>query len=186
MKNYLSSIIYHLSFNFQIDTLKNQWKMKNDKYQIRESGFTLIELLIVVAIIGILSSLLMANFIGIRQRARDAQRKSDLRQIQSALEIFRADFGAYPTSDQYPSSCGGAFSTENSQGQTVTYMQEVPCDPLTGLPFEYTPTEADGTYTLVACLENENDSQVDKDTQDPPQPIACAGNTSWQYTLQNP
>ena len=56
-----------------------------------KKGFTLVELLIVVAIIGILSTLLMANFIGVRQRARDAQRKADLRQIQSALELYRSD-----------------------------------------------------------------------------------------------
>ncbi|MBI2195693.1 MAG: type II secretion system protein [Candidatus Levybacteria bacterium] len=62
----------------------------------REKGFTLVELLIVIAIIGVLTTLLMANFIGVRQRARDAQRKSDLRQIQSALELYRSDQGSYP------------------------------------------------------------------------------------------
>ncbi|MDP2672104.1 MAG: type II secretion system protein, partial [Candidatus Daviesbacteria bacterium] len=50
-------------------------------------GFTLIELLVAIAIIGILSSFLLSNFVGVRQRARDGVRKSDLRQIQSALEL---------------------------------------------------------------------------------------------------
>lgn len=74
--------------------------IQNLKFRIQnfKKGFTLIELLIVIAIIGVLATLLMVNFIGVRQRARDAQRKSDLRQIQSALEIYRSDQGSYPAS----------------------------------------------------------------------------------------
>jgi general secretion pathway protein G len=56
-----------------------------------KKGFTLIELLVVIAIIGMLSALLVPNFMGARERARDAQRKSDLKQIQKALEMYRQD-----------------------------------------------------------------------------------------------
>src|SRR3990167_9460895 len=59
-------------------------------------GFTLIELLVVIAIVGLMSGFLVANFIGIKQRARDGQRKSDLRQIQAALELYRSDNASYP------------------------------------------------------------------------------------------
>ena len=90
--------------------------------QLSRRGFTLIELLVVVSIISILASLLIANFVGIRQRGRDAQRKSDLRQVQTALELYRADNGTYPVS---LSACGSPF-TYNS----TTYMQKLPCDPL--------------------------------------------------------
>jgi len=73
---------------------------KNLEFRIQnselEKGFTLIELLIVIVIIGVLATLLMTNFVGVRQRGRDAQRKSDLRQIQAALELYRADVGQYP------------------------------------------------------------------------------------------
>src|SRR3989344_8961334 len=117
-----------------------------------EHGFTLIELLVVIAIISILAALLMANFVGIRQRGRDAQRKSDLRQLQAALELYRSDNGDYPMS---LATCGSAF-TANS----VTYMQKIPCDPLE--KDDYTFTSDGSTYTLVACIENDNDA--DKDT----------------------
>src|SRR5437588_640087 len=59
-------------------------------------GFTLIELLVVIAIIGILATIVMVNVLSVRSRARDTQRKSDIRQIQSALELYRADQGSYP------------------------------------------------------------------------------------------
>ncbi|PIU36636.1 prepilin-type cleavage/methylation domain-containing protein, partial [Candidatus Roizmanbacteria bacterium CG07_land_8_20_14_0_80_34_15] len=54
-------------------------------------GFTLIELLVVIAIIGSLSALFLPNFMAARERARDTQRKSDLRQIQKALEMHKQD-----------------------------------------------------------------------------------------------
>ena len=93
---------------------------------IRKSGgFTLIELLVVIGIIGILTALLTANFVAVRQRARDSQRKSDLRQIQSALEIYRADNRAYPLALL---ACGSSFTPQDLS--SPVYMQKIPCDPL--------------------------------------------------------
>lgn len=118
-------------------------------------GFTLVELLLVIAIIGILSTLVMANFIGIRQRARDAQRKSDIAQIQSGLEFFRSDQQRYPTTGEFDTaSCGSPFSFTG-----VTYMQKIPCDPPDQtIPYRYSVSGAQ-QYSLYACLENDNDSQ---------------------------
>lgn len=58
-------------------------------------GFTLIELLIVVAIIGILSTAILANLGQSRARARDAVRKHDLHTIQTALEMYYNTCGSY-------------------------------------------------------------------------------------------
>lgn len=129
-----------------------------------QRGFTLIELLIVVAIIGILSALLMTNFIGIRQRARDAQRKSDIRQMQSALELYRADTGGYPTlAAVYAGACptSAAFTYSGT-----TYMQKVPCDPLgttyyNSGKYYYLQGNGGATYTLATCLENTADTDID-------------------------
>jgi type II secretion system protein G len=135
-------------------------------------GFTLIELLLVLAIIGVLTAFLMANFIGAKARARDAQRKSDLRQIQSAFELYRADQGSYPTAALF--SCGSQLTA----GST-TYMQKIPCDPLSTNPaYTYTPAGTPPTtYTLRACLENANDAQKDATN-------TCG--TGVSYTVSNP
>lgn len=120
---------------------------------MKQRGFTLIELLVVISIIAILTTLLMANFVGVRQRGRDAQRKSNLYNIQAALELFKSDAGLYPYSGgtAFP-ACNTALTYNNS-----TYMSKVPCDPQGG---DYTYVSTDGTsYTLYACLENESDSQ---------------------------
>lgn len=142
------------------------------KKEIRfEKGFTLIELLLVLAIIGVLTSFLLANFIGAKARARDAQRKSDLRQLQAAFELYRADVGTYPASPL--PACNLALTS----GST-TYIQKLPCDPSTKITYVYTTT---GTaYTLTACLENANDSQKDSTNN-----AACTGGTA-SYTVNNP
>lgn len=137
---------------------------------MKKNGFTLIELLIVIVIIGVLSSLLLANFLGVRQRGRDSQRKSDSKQIQTALELYRADIRSYPTTGSFP-SCGNAFISGSS-----TYMQKVPCDPLGG---SYTYTSNGTTYSIVACLENTNDA--DKDATD-----TCSAADRISFTVQNP
>lgn len=129
-------------------------KIQNSKLKIQNfsKGFTLIELLIVIAIIGVLATLLMANFVGVRQRARDAQRKSDVRQIQAALEIFRSDNGGYPPA---PLTCGASLTSGGS-----TYMKKIPCDPNGG---SYIYLSGGTDYTLYACLENASDSQAEAD-----------------------
>ena len=60
-------------------------------------GFTLIELLAVIAIIGVLSSLIMVSMGGSRSMARDSRRATDLRQIISAQESVMNDNNLYYT-----------------------------------------------------------------------------------------
>lgn len=59
-------------------------------------GFTLIELLIVIAIIGILSTIGLVSFRTTREKTRDAERLSDIGTIAKALVLFHEDYGAYP------------------------------------------------------------------------------------------
>ncbi|MBI2430424.1 MAG: prepilin-type N-terminal cleavage/methylation domain-containing protein [Candidatus Levybacteria bacterium] len=148
-----------------------------------KKGFTLIELLVVIVIIGILSALLLANFVGIRQRARDGQRKSDLRQIQAALEMYRADLGNYPTTSIL--NCNNNTSFGNAPGCTSIYMPKVPTDPIGSGQYVYTyVSSADGlTYSLFACLENVNDAQ--KETSNNVQ-YCTGGSTNWSFSLINP
>lgn len=148
------------------------------KVQGLQKGFTLVELLVVVAIIGILATLLTANFIGVRQRSRDAQRKSNLRQIQSALELYRSDQGVYP-STLSNCTCSGSACLMSPNCSSATYMQKIPTDPTGG---SYYYVSNGNTYTLIACLENANDSDKDTTNANPP----CNGTTNFSYTLRNP
>lgn len=59
-------------------------------------GFTIVELLIVIVVIGILAAISMVSYTGVQNRARDAQRLSDMRTITTALERYKIDHGEYP------------------------------------------------------------------------------------------
>lgn len=59
-------------------------------------GFTLIELLVVIGIVGLLSTMAIVAMSTGRAKARDTRRTSDIRSIQTALELFRPDVGGYP------------------------------------------------------------------------------------------
>src|SRR3989339_1353879 len=96
-----------------------------------QKSFTLIELLVVIAIIGSLSALFLPNFMAARERARDSQRKSDLRQIQKAFELYKQD----QTSAAFPATLPTANQCWTSGGSGATcpagniYMNKFPADP---------------------------------------------------------
>lgn len=123
---------------------------------MRRFGFTLIELLVVIAIIGSLSALLLPNFMGARERARDAQRKSDLKQIQKAFELYKQDqtIPAFPTG--LPTA-GDCWSSATNCGGNI-YMNKFPADPLSTQQYYLGVDNSNLTYTLCACLENVADA----------------------------
>lgn len=86
---------------------------------MQKRGFTLIELLVVISIIGLLASIVMVSLNSARAKARDARRLADLRQIQTALELYYDKNGQYPISsgcvadDSISPNTGWCNSREN-------------------------------------------------------------------------
>lgn len=168
------------------------WKLDIGNSRQRRAGFTLIELLIVIVIIGILATFLTANFVGVRQRARDAQRKSDIRQLQAALELYRADNGSYPVRQStYRINDTTACPTSQAfSASSATYLAKVPCDPLGSSVYNsgnyYYYSDATGiTYTLAACLENANDNDANSSTT-APSPSGGSCTSGKYYKVTNP
>lgn len=144
---------------------------------MKKNGFTLIELLVSMGIIAVLSGMAVFNFNQARMRARDVSRKSDLSQMQKALELFKNDNeGKYPTVAQMVGQA--ALNTDEAYSK-VEYI-----DPKgKGVWYDYLYSTTDQkTYTLSACLENKADT-----TRLQPS-VACGGSTSAGviYQITNP
>ena len=127
-------------------------------------GFTLIELLVVIAIIGILSTLAVVALNSARQRSRDAKRVSDVRQIQTSLELGFSESGGYPSESSavilgdanHDVLCinGGAIFQGSTTGCTTILMGLVPTNPTpNGADYLYTSATGSGVYRITFSLE---------------------------------
>lgn len=128
---------------------------------IKQKGFTLIELLVVIAIIGLLSTLAVVSLNSARQKSRDAKRVADVKQVQTALELYFQDVNLYPVAatavalGDSTHDCLGAdgYAAVASCGANP-YMGLVPSAPTPPTGNAYTYTSADGsTYSLTFTLE---------------------------------
>jgi len=99
-----------------------QPKFKPEASPKGKSAFTLIELLVVIAIIGILVTISIVSLSNARAKARDAKRVADIKQIQTALELFFNDQNRYPTVTEW--GFNSLYSTSTSG--TTTYLAIIP------------------------------------------------------------
>lgn len=149
-----------------------------------QKGFSLVELLVVIAVIAMVIVVIFPNFMGIRQRARDTARKSDLVQLQKALELYKQDQNpqTYPATDAIDSSLCGTCWSSGADCTGNIYIRKFPCDPGGSTPVSYLYNRSDTddlSYTLTACLENTVDSERDA-TANP----SCVSGVS--YTVNEP
>jgi type II secretion system protein G len=135
-------------------------------YLKMKKGFTLIELLVVVSIIGILTTLVFANLNSARERGRDAQRKSDLSNIRTALRMYYNDKSEYPSNNASGEilGCGNLGTTLCTWGEkwsvgNNTYMGVLPADPLISQVYRYQVDADHESFTLSTCLENKSDDK---------------------------
>ena len=135
-------------------------------------GFTLIELLVAMSILAILSTIAMASFRSTQMRGRDVQRKSDLKQISNALEMYYNDKKMYPGSNVAgqilgcPSAPVAAACVWGAEGTTsefkdanTTYFKKLPKDP-SAFNYFYHTLNSNKSYQIYAYLENTEDKNL--------------------------
>lgn len=113
-------------------------------------GFTLIELLIVIAAIGLLSSIVVVLLNGARIKSRDSRRVAYVKQITDALELYYLHNGIYPT----VITTGQKLSVGNT-----LYLNPVPSNPAPrndvacpNSDFSYKTNSNNSAYNLRFCL----------------------------------
>ncbi len=160
---------------------------------MKNKGFTLVELLVVMAILGVLVTLIAGGFRTAQVRGRDGKRKSDLKEIANSLEVFYSDHNKYPDANggqiqacPYDPGLGSGDCTwgagEFTDGATV-YFRTLPEDPVSSQNYVYRvqliADNADNQkYQLFARLENPEDQNcLGGDCANPPVAYSCGAYT---------
>jgi general secretion pathway protein G len=164
------------NFQFSISNFKNRlrtfnmfnhlwvkfignWKLEIGNSPLSGVGFTLIELIIVIGIMGIFATGIIATLNPYDQykKAQDAKRKSELSQIQKALESYYQDTGSYPLSSsdhkiQVIDEDTSLLTELQWGGSWQPYMNVLPKDP-GGSSYVYYSVAPGQSYYLYASLE---------------------------------
>ncbi|MCM0080128.1 type II secretion system major pseudopilin GspG [Geomonas sp. Red32] len=122
--------------------------------KLKESrGFTLIELMVVIVILGILAAVVAPKIIGRSDDAKISDAKVQIRNIETALKLYKLDNGFYPSTDQGLQ----ALVTKPTTGKIPTkykdegYLENksVPKDPW-GTDYVYLSPGEHGDYDLYS------------------------------------
>ncbi len=96
---------------------------------ILRKGFTFLELMVVVAVLAILASLIIPNFVGRAEDAKKTQAVIQIREIMKALELYRLDNGSYPSTEQGLKALVEKPTGDPEPIKWKRYMDKVPVDP---------------------------------------------------------
>ncbi|MCR4280169.1 MAG: type II secretion system GspH family protein [Candidatus Komeilibacteria bacterium] len=135
---------------------------------MNKKGFSTVEILTVVGIIAILSVVMSLSLSAAHSKSRDAKRLSDIRQLQTALNLYLNEVGRYPiyiTDDNFllGTRATGTLATGLNQGfgsepQGELLMPSVPADPKGNRGYYY-KSDIDGLrYEIRFWFENDNES----------------------------
>ncbi|MCU0679882.1 MAG: prepilin-type N-terminal cleavage/methylation domain-containing protein [Planctomycetes bacterium] len=137
-------------------------KKFSKELNFKSRAFTLIELLVVIAIIAIIATLSVLALSSAREKARDAKRIADIKQLRTALELYYNDANGYPPASSFVSGQTLSY-TDPQSGQIKTYINKIPNSPTpadgdcTTVNNNYTYSSTNpSTYTLSYCLGSDN------------------------------
>jgi prepilin-type N-terminal cleavage/methylation domain-containing protein len=123
-----------------------------------KKAFTLLELLVVIGIIAVIVSLGFASYSTAQKKVRDTKRKSDLKEIQNALEQYYVICGyEYPTIGTADSTCtnGTVPLSISCSSPSQIIMSSVPKDPKSGESYCYFLTGDGYSLSTRENLETE-------------------------------
>ncbi|MCD6522012.1 type II secretion system protein GspG [Candidatus Calescamantes bacterium] len=117
---------------------------------MRRSGFTLMELMIVVAVLGILAAILIPNFRGVTEEAKNAAAKADLRNLKMAVILYDSRYSVLPDDSSIDNF------EKCLQNYSPRVVDRIPTDPWSpdGSKYHYEVAADDETYAIWSVGKN--------------------------------
>jgi general secretion pathway protein G len=117
----------------------------------RQAGFTLIEIMVVVVILGILAALVVPQIMSRPDQAKVTVAKSDIKAVSAALDMYKLDNYAYPSTQQ-----GLEALVDKPSGNPPAknwnrdgYLKRLPVDPW-GNVYQYLAPGTRGAFDLYS------------------------------------
>lgn len=136
-----------------IKIISDIFKSRNGRRVLAAPGFTMIELLVVVAIIGLLASLILIRFNSVQKKSRDTRRAVDVDTFAKALNLYNNDFSAYPTYDGYITGSDPMSVALKNSGA----LRAIPLDPINkqvdSVTYKYNYSSDSESFQIQYCME---------------------------------
>lgn len=118
-----------------------------------QRGFTLIEIMVVIVILALLAALVGPKLLGRSDDAKLTDAKVQIRNLETALKLYKLDNGIYPSTEQGLAALVTKPSTgtipKNYKPEGYLESRQVPNDPW-GNPFVYLSPGEHGDYDLCS------------------------------------
>lgn len=115
----------------------------------KNRAFSLVELLIVIIIIAVLAAVAIPRFANSTTRSKESALRANLKLFRNAVELFKADTGAYPAALADLAAAAAPANGLDSTGASVAilaadwkgpYLNSLENDPISGAAFTYSTT----------------------------------------------
>lgn len=134
-----------------------------------QTGFTLIEIMVVIIILGLLATLIIPNITGYTEKAKREKARVDLASLEGALDLFKADNGFYPITEQGLESLmvkptTGRIPTKWIEGGY--FKKGIPLDPWGNRYVYFSPGRRGESYEIISYGPDGQESGDDISSSD--------------------
>lgn len=132
----------------------------------KDAGFTLLEIIVVVFILSLLAAIVAPKIVGRTDDARLADAKIQIKNLETALKLYKMDNGSYPDTEQGLD----ALITKPATGRVPAKYKEggyleqrrIPADPW-GNPYLYVSPGIHGDFDIISFGADGKEGGTGKD-----------------------